>query len=87
MINMQMAIKTKLTIWSIIFIIGLSGGVFYILKLTGVIKIGADAIVGCQNTRNISGIFGRAGSGIVEYNFFGKNVSINSKMMPFLDKV
>ncbi len=82
-----MTIKTKLTIWLVVIILTLFGGVFYYLIYTGIIKIGADAIVGCQNSKLISSFFGSPGRNLTTYNFFDNEVSINEKLVPFLDKI
>lgn len=82
-----MAIKTKLTIWVVIIIMGLVGGVFYYLNYMGIVKIGADAVAGCQNSKLISSFFGQPGANLTTYNFFNNEVSVNVKLVPFLDKV
>lgn len=82
-----MTIKTQMTIWLVVIILGVSGGIFYILKSVGMIKIGAEAIVGCQNSKMISALFGRPGTNLTSYNFFGNDITINEMLAPFLDKV
>lgn len=76
-----------MTIWLFVILLGVSGGVFYILKTAGVIKIGADAVIGCQNTKMISSFFGRPGTNLTSYNFFGNDITVNEKIVPFLEKI
>lgn len=53
----------------------------------GWFKIGAEAIIGCQRTGDISKFFGRPGTNLETYNLFGQSVSVNKKIIPFLDQI
>lgn len=80
--------KRAKIILGIIIIVLLGGGAFWVWnKWTGWLKIGADAIFGCQNPSSISGFLGPPGSNLATYNLFGHDVSINQKIIPFLDNV
>lgn len=82
-----MAIKTKIILGIIIFLV-LLGGSFYVWnKYTGRFKIGADAIIGCQNSNLVSGFIGPPGRNLVTYNLFGHDVSVNEKIVGSLDAV
>ena len=82
-----MAIKTKIILGIIIFLV-LAGGSFYVWnKYTGRFKIGADAIIGCQNSSLVSGFMGSPGRNLVTYNLFGHDVSVNEKIIGSLDAV
>jgi len=80
-----MSLKAKVIIGVIILVL-IGGGVFWVWnKWTGKYKIGADAIIGCQNTKQISSFMGAPGSNLVTYNLFGHDVSINQRITPYLD--
>jgi len=82
-----MSFRTKLFV-IIILLVLLGGGVFGVWnKWTGRYKIGAEAIIGCQNPSAISSFSGPPGSNLVTYNLFGHEVSVNQKIVPFLDSV
>lgn len=82
-----MTIKTKIVLGIIIFLV-LGAGVFYVWnKYTGRFKIGADAIIGCQNSNLVSGLMGQPGRNLVTYDLFGHNVSVNEKIIGSLDAV
>lgn len=82
-----MTLKTKLLILLIIVLIGSGTGVFYYLKSIGLIKTGAEAIIGCQNSRDISSFFGAPGSNLVSYNLFGQEITVNQLLPPYLDNI
>ncbi len=82
-----MTIKARIIILVILLLLLIGGGAFFYLWLSGTIKIGADAVVGCQNSKKISALFGRPGRNLVSYNFFGNNVLINTLVVPYLDRV
>lgn len=82
-----MSIRAKVIILIIILVL-IGGGVFWVWnKWTGKYKIGADAIIGCQNPGLISAFMGKPGSNLVTYNLFGHEVSVNDRIVPFLDSV
>lgn len=82
-----MTIKTKLLIWAIIIILASGWGVYYYLKKTGRLRTGAEAVIGCQGSRNISAFFGSPGSNLVTYNLFGHEVLIHQLVVPYLDHI
>ena len=82
-----MAIKTKVWVLLAVFLLFISGGFFLYLKMNGIIKIGADAVVGCQNTRKIAALFGPPGAKLVQYNFFGNIIPIHELVVPYLDNI
>ena len=80
--------KRAKIILGIIIILLLGGGAFLVWnKWTGWLKIGADTIFGCQSPRAISSFLGSPGSNLVSYNLFGNEVSVNDKIISFLDNV
>lgn len=82
-----MSKRSKIII-GIVIVLVLTGGIFWIWNSwTGKYKIGADAVIGCQGPRAISQFFGSAGRNLTGYNLFGHEVSINEKIIPFLDAV
>ena len=82
-----MSLKAKFIIGAI-FLVLIAGGVFWLWnKWTGKYKIGAQAIIGCQNSSQISVFLGRPGSNLTSYNLFGHEVTVNQKIVPFLDAV
>jgi hypothetical protein len=82
-----MTLKAKIIIGVIIFVL-IGGGVFWVWnKWTGHFKIGAEAIIGCQNSNQISSFMGAPGSNLTTYSLFGHDVTVNGKIVPFLDGV
>ncbi|KKQ18884.1 MAG: hypothetical protein US31_C0001G0071 [Berkelbacteria bacterium GW2011_GWA1_36_9] len=79
--------KTKVIILVIILFVGLGFGVYYYLKLTGIIKTGAEAVIGCQNSSQISNFFGKPGSNLVSYNLFGSDIMVHELLPPYLDEI
>lgn len=82
-----MRIKTKVLIVLVMIIIGFFIGLYYWLKAAGIIKTGAEAIVGCQGSNQISNFVGAPGSNLVSYNLFGNEVSVNNIITPYLDNI
>lgn len=82
-----MSRKFRIIIFILILIAGGIWGIYYWLKITGRIRTGAEAIIGCQSSRQISNFFGAPGSNLVPYNLFGQEVSINKIVAPYLDHV
>ena len=82
-----MSLKTKAFFWIIVIILVLGGGVYYYLKKTGLLKTGAEAIIGCQNSKDISRFFGAPGSNLVSYNLFGNEVTVNKILTSYLDEI
>lgn len=82
-----MKIKARIIILVILLILIVGGGIFLYLVLSGKLKIGAEMVVGCQNSKRISAFFGRPGTHLGSYNFFGHEITVNEMVVPFLDKV
>ena len=82
-----MATKTKIILGIIIFLVLVGGGFYVWNKYTGRFKIGADAIMGCQNPNLVSSFMGKPGTNLVTYNLFGHDVSVNEKIVGSLDAV
>ncbi|MFA6492890.1 MAG: M15 family metallopeptidase [Patescibacteria group bacterium] len=82
-----MAIKTRVIILIIILFVGVSFGVYLYLRAAGIIKTGAEAVIGCQNSRDISSFFGKPGTNLESYNLFGNEVLINKLVAPYLDHI
>src|SRR3989337_1636861 len=78
-----MSTKTKLIIWGVVILLALAGGFYYYLRKTGL--IGAEAVIGCQGSGKISQFLGPPGSNLTTYNLFGHEVSVNQKIVPYLD--
>ena len=83
----DMAIKTKLIILVIVFVLFVGGGIFLYLIINGKIKIGAEAVVGCQNSKKISAFLGSPGARLTSYNFFGNEISVHEMLIPYLDNI
>lgn len=70
--------------WIIFLLVLFGGGIFYLsVLLTGSFRFGAEVITGCQGSRQISDFL--SGSPLVSYNFFGHEVTVSEKIVPFLD--
>lgn len=82
-----MAPKTKIILILVTVVLILSWGIFYYLNKTARLRTGAQAVVGCQNSRAISIFFGPPGSNLVNYNLFGQEISIHQYLVPYLDQV
>lgn len=82
-----MSQKTKIIILVVILFLGLGFGVYFYLRLTGIIKTGAEAIIGCQNSSQISNFFGKPGTNLTSYNLFGSEITINELLPPYLDRI
>lgn len=82
-----MTIRARIIILAILLVIILGGAIFLYLWLSGKIKIGAEAVIGCQNSGKISSFFGRPGTNLTSYNFFGNEVTVNEKLVPYLDNI
>ena len=82
-----MGIKARIIFLSILLVLIIAGASFLYLWLSGKIKIGAEAVVGCQNSSKISAFFGPPGARLTNYNFFGNNVLIHELVVPYLDNV
>lgn len=82
-----MTIRARIIILVFLLVLIIVGGIFLYYFLSGKIKIGAEAVVGCQNAKMISAFFGSPGSKIVDYDFSGNIISIHEAVVPFLDKV
>jgi hypothetical protein len=82
-----MSLKAKIIIGIIIFVL-IGGGVFWVWnKWTGHFKIGAEAIIGCQNPNQISSFLGAPGTNLTTYNLFGHDVLVNQRIVPSLDSL
>ncbi len=75
-------IKIKLIILLVILVLLIGGGIYFWLRAAGIIKIGAEVIIGCQGSRQISSFLGKPGSNLVTYNLFGHEVSIHQMVAP-----
>lgn len=82
-----MAQKTKIIILVIVLFAGFGFGVYFYLRATGVIKTGAEAIIGCQSSKQISQFFGKPGSNLVSYNLFGSEIMVHELLSPYLDQI
>ncbi len=80
-------IKIKLIILLVILVLLIGGGIYFWLRAAGIIKIGAEVIIGCQGSRQISSFLGKPGSNLVTYNLFGQEVSIHQMVAPSLDQI
>lgn len=78
--------KTKLILLIIVFLLVVGVGIYLWLVGTGRIKTGAEAIIGCQGSRQISSFLGAPGQNLVSYNLFGQEVTVNSLIVPYLDE-
>lgn len=79
--------KIKVIILVIILFMGIGFGLYFYLRLTGIIKTGAEAVIGCQNSNQISSFFGKPGSNLTSYNLFGSEITINKLLPPYLDEI
>ncbi|MCL5407726.1 MAG: M15 family metallopeptidase [Patescibacteria group bacterium] len=79
--------KTKVIILVIILFAGIGFGLYFYLRLTGIIKTGAEAIIGCQNSNQISNFFGKPGANLVSYNLFGSDIMVHELLPPYLDHI
>lgn len=82
-----MPIKTKVVILVIILFVGLGFGLYFYLRATGIIRTGAEAVIGCQNSSDISKFFGLPGKNLVGYNLFGKDIMVHPLVVSSLDQV
>jgi len=82
-----MTIKARIIILGILLFLIIGGSGYLYLWLSGKLKIGAEAVVGCQNTKRISALLGRPGTNLVSYNFFGRPITVNALIVPYLDRV
>lgn len=82
-----MGIKARIVFLIILLVLIVGGGVFLYLWLSGKLKIGAEAIVGCQSSKKISAFFGKPGSRLVQYDFMGNVVPIHELLVPYLDNI
>lgn len=82
-----MTIKARIIILVILLVLIVGGTGYLYLWLSGKLKIGAEAVVGCQNTKRIGALFGRAGTNLTSYNFFGNEITVNVLIVPYLDRV
>lgn len=60
---------------------------FALNRYYGWIKLGAEAIIGCQNSSNISAMLGKPGTNLTTYNLFGSDVTVNEMVVPFYDAI
>jgi len=82
-----MSLKAKFIIGIIILVL-IGGGIFWLWnKWTGKYKIGAQAIIGCQSPSQISAFMGPPGSNQATYNLFGHDVTVNEKIVPYLNEI
>lgn len=82
-----MSVRAKIILVVIIVLI-LGGGIFWVAnKYFGWIKIGSDAIIGCQSPGAISAFMGSPGTNLTTYNLFGSQITVNARIVPFLDSV
>lgn len=82
-----MSRRAKVIILVVILVL-LGGVAFWVWnKWTGYFKIGAQAIIGCQNYSDITAFLGPPGSNLVTYNLFGHEVSVHQRTTPFLDTI
>lgn len=79
--------KTKLILLIIVFLLVLGTGIYLWLLGTGRIKTGAEVIIGCQGSNQISSFLGSPGANLTTYNLFGQEVSVNEMIVPYLDQV
>ena len=82
-----MGIKARIIFLIILLVLVITGVSFLYLWLSGKIKIGADAVVGCQNSKKISAFFGSPGSHLTGYDFFGNQITVNELLTPYLDEI
>ena len=82
-----MGIKTKVIILIALFVVLLGVGIYYWLVATGIIKTGAEAIISCQNSKQISNFFGKPGTNLVNYNLFGHDIMIHELVAPYLNHI
>src|SRR3990172_6013513 len=82
-----MSIKRKILISVIVLVVLGTGGFFIFNYFFGGYKITAEPSSTCQNSSLITSYFGRPGTNITTYNLFGNEVSVNEKIVPYLDKV
>lgn len=80
-----MGVRGKITTGLVlVLILGMGFSYFW---LSGQIQIRADVTGGCQGTKKVSSFLGRPGTNLVTYNFFGRDLSVNTKITSTLDKV
>src|SRR3990167_7450975 len=82
-----MGIRARIVILSILLVLIIGGGIFLYLWLSGKLKIGAEAVVGCQNSKKISAFFGPPGAKLSQYDFFGQQIAVHELLVPYLDNV
>lgn len=82
-----MGIKTKVYVLFFVLIALIGAGVYFYLRAVGIVKIGAEVVIGCQGSRQISNFLGRPGSNLVPYNLFGSEITIHELVVPYLDNV
>lgn len=82
-----MGIKARIIFLIILLVLIIAGGFSFYLWLTGKIRIGAEAVVGCQNSKKISAFFGSPGAKVTQYNFFGNNITVHELLVPYLDSI
>lgn len=82
-----MSLKSRIII-VVIILLTVGGASFWIWnKITGRFRLGAEAIIGCQSSRQISDFFGSPGSNMISYNLFGSEILINQIVTPYLDHI
>lgn len=79
--------RTRFIIWVVIIVLIVGGGFYYYLRKTGRLRTGAEAVIGCQNSRDISRFFGAPGTNLIAYNLFGHEISIHHLVAPYLDHI
>ncbi len=82
-----MGIKARIIFLIVLLVLIIGGGVFLYLWLSGKLRIGAEAVIGCQNSSKISAFFGKPGSRLAQYDFFGNSVSVHELLVPYLDNI
>jgi len=82
-----MQIKTKVIFIIVIIFLGICLGIYYWLKAAGIIRTGAEAVIGCQGSNQISNFFGPPGTNLVSYNLFGNEITVNKIITPYLDNI
>lgn len=82
-----MGIKARIIFLIILLVLIVGGGVFLYLWLSGKLKIGAEAVIGCQGSRKISAFFGPPGARLSQYDFSGNQISVHELLVPYLDNI
>ena len=82
-----MGIKARIVFLIILLFLIVGGGIFLYLWLSGKLKIGAEAVIGCQNSKKISAFFGPPGAKLTQYDFFGNQITVHELLTPYLDSI